>query len=147
MAQLATIATIASTAASVAQGVSQVQSSRKAAAQQQAAQAAQDAAVQAQAAERARQRQSLLDKTIASTRARLAASGASADSGSGRALIDGMRGEAAAAQDADERQFAARLAAGRRSLLDDSATLSGFTRAVRGASSLGSGLRSLLDVF
>jgi hypothetical protein len=144
MAQLATIATIASTAASVAQGVSQAQSARKAAAEQRAAQ---DAALQAQAAERARQRQALLEKTIASTRARLAASGASADSGSGRALIEGMRSEAAAARDADERQFAARLAAGRRSLLDDSATLSGFTRAVRGASSLGSGLRSLLDVF
>lgn len=140
MAQLATIATIASTAANVAQGVAQSQARNR-------AEASQSALLQAQAAERARQRQTLLEKTVASARARLSAAGASPDSGSGAALIEGLRDEAAEASDADQQQLAARLAAGRRSLLDDSGALTAFNRAVRGSTSLGSGLRSLLEVF
>jgi hypothetical protein len=178
MAQLATIATIASTAASVAQGVSQAQAARKAAVPRPTsdpavanASAALDAATAAReseaAAARARQRQATLERTIASVRARLAASGAPADSGSGRALVEGLRKDAAEEQADDDRLRATRRAeaeasdslaeanralnsrfsAGRRSLLDDSGALTGFTRAVRGVSSLGSGLRSLLDIF
>lgn len=140
MAELATIATIASTAAGVAQSVNQAQ-------RQGAAEKAQANALRAQTEARAAQRQDLLAKTIASTRARLSASGAGADDGSGRALIDGMRQEAAEDQQADQQALAARLSAGRRSLLSSDGTLTGFSRAVRGANSIGSGLRSLLDVF
>jgi hypothetical protein len=140
MAQLATIATIASTAASVAQGVSQSSAQAKSA-------RVQTQALAAQAAERARQRKELVEKTVASTRARLSASGAAPNSGSGEALLDGIRAEADAAQDADNQQLAARISAGRRSLLDETGALTGFTRAVRGSASIGSGLRSLLDVF
>lgn len=166
MAQLATIASVAATAAGVAGNIMQDQANRKAQmaqaaqrqAEQQARQQAQAAAdqqqqqaredeLQVQAAERARQRKVLLERTIASTRARLAASGASPDSGSGRALIDGMRDDTEQAQDADEQQLAARLAAGRRSLLDSSGQFTSFTRASRSISSLASGLRSLLDIF
>ncbi|MCC7282185.1 MAG: hypothetical protein IT556_07355 [Acetobacteraceae bacterium] len=173
MAQLATVATIAATAANAAQGLMQMQSARRATSDPAAAQAAAalEAARDAREAEaanaRARQRQSILEKTVASARARLAASGASPDSGSGQALLEGLRQDAAEEQATDDRQRAlrraeaeagdgleeatkamnARLAAGRRSLLDASGALTGFTRAVRGTSSLGSGLRSLLDVF
>lgn len=144
MAQLATVATIASTAAGIAQSTMQGQAARKAEAAQQTAQTA---ALQAQASERARQRRDLLERTVASARARLAAGGASPDSGSGAALVDGLRAETAQAQDADNQQLAARMAAGRRSLLSGDGTLSTFTRAVRGSQAVGSGLRSLLDAF
>jgi hypothetical protein len=140
MAELATIATIASTAAGVAQSVNQAQ-------RQGSAEKAQSEALRAQAQARAAQRQDLLAKTIASTRARLSASGARADEGSGRALIEGMQKEAQEDQNADDQALAARLSAGRRSLLDSDGTLTGLTRAARSASSLGSGLRSLLDIF
>ncbi len=140
MAQLASIASIAATAANVAQGIAQSRARNR-------ADDSQAALLQAQAAERDRQRQALLEKTVASARARLSASGASPDSGSGAALIEGMQDEAASAGDADQQQLAARLAAGRRSLLDDSGTLTAFSRAMRGSASIGSGLRSLLDVF
>jgi vacuolar-type H+-ATPase subunit E/Vma4 len=179
MAQLATVATIAASAANVVQGFSQSRASsqnRSAAAQQQQErqleqqqqeqlqqedrrrrQAAENAQLQAQSAERARQRQVLLEKTVASTRARLAASGTSPDEGSGAALIGGLRKDAADAQAAEDQQLGARIAenddlparmsAGRRSLIDESGNLTGFTRAVRSVASLGSGLRSLLDAF
>jgi hypothetical protein len=58
-----------------------------------------------------------------------------------------MQKEAQEDQNADDQALAARLSAGRRSLLDSDGTLTGFTRAARSASSLGSGLRSLLDIF
>ena len=140
MAELATIATLASTAAGVAQSVNQAQ-------RQGAAEKAQAETLRAQAQARAAQRQDLLAKTIASTRARLAASGAGAGDGSGRALIEGIQKEAEEDQNADNQAMAARISAGRRSLLDSDGTLTGFTRAARGASGLASGLRSLLDVF
>ena len=173
MAQLATVASIAATAANTAQGLMQMQATRRTANDPAVAKAAAalDAARDAREAEaaaaRARQRQSILEKTVASARARLAASGASPDNGSGQALLDGLRQDAAEEQATDDRQRAlrraeaeagdsldeagkalnARFSAGRRSLIDASGALTGFTRAVRGTSSLGSGLRSLLDVF
>jgi len=170
MAQLATVASIAATAANAAHGLMQAQASRRPAGDPAAAaalEAARDAREAEAASARARQRQSILEKTVASARARLAASGASPDSGSGQALLDGLRQDAAEEQTTDDRQRAlrraeadagdsldeankalnARFSAGRRSLIDASGALTGFTRAVRGSSSLGSGLRSLLDVF
>jgi hypothetical protein len=146
MAQIAPIATVLGAGASLyaTHRQAQVQSSR---AREQAAQAeAQNAArLQQLAAQQAADRRTAdarLAGTIAATRARLAAGGVQPDDGSAAALTTGLRRDAAAAQSDQLAVFSARLAAGRRSLLNDDGSLTPWLRAGATASSA---LRSLLD--
>jgi uncharacterized protein HemX len=142
MAQLAPIATALGAGASL-YGV--VRGNQTQAAQQRAQQAQEQARAQQAAIERAaetRAREARLEGTIASTRARLAAGGVSPDGGSAAALTAGLRRDAAAAE-ADSAAVAnARLASGRRSLLNDDGSLTSWLRA---GASFGNSLRSLLD--
>ena len=80
--------------------------------------------------------------TLAASRARLAAGGVQPDEGSAAALTAGLRGDAAAAQSDQAAVFNARLAAGRRSLLNDDGSLTPWLRA--GATFSGA-LHNLLD--
>jgi len=142
MAQLAPIAAAVNAGATIYNQVRQNQSqsaARDEARRQQEARAAQLATEQA-AEQRARGAR--LEGTIASTRARLAASGIRPDEGSAAALTTGLRRDAAAAEQDSALLANARLAAGRRSLLNDDGSLTGFLRA---GASLGGSLRSLLD--
>ncbi len=135
MAQLAPIVSLIGTGATL------VASQRQnAAARAQDAARAQQLAVQ-QAAEK-RARDARLAGTIASTRARLAAGGVAPDEGSAAALASGIRRDAEAAQSDSDAVFAARLSAGRRSLLNQDGTLSAWLRAGR---SFDGALRNLLD--
>lgn len=146
MAQIAPIATVLGAGASIygMQRQAQVQAAQ---ARQQVAQAtaqnelrSQQLAAQ-QAAEQ-RQRDARLAGTLAATRARLAAGGVQPDEGSATALAAGLRRDAAAAQSDQLALFSARLAAGRRSLLNDDGSLTPWLRS--GATAAGA-LRSLLD--
>jgi hypothetical protein len=146
MAQIAPIATMLGAGASIygMQRQAQVQAAQ---ARQQVAQAtaqndlrSQQLAAQ-QAAEQ-RQRDARLAGTLAATRARLAAGGVQPDEGSATALAAGLRRDAAAAQSDQLALFSARLAAGRRSLLNDDGSLTPWLRS--GATAAGA-LRSLLD--
>jgi hypothetical protein len=146
MAQIAPIATVLGAGASIygMQRQAQVQAAQ---ARQQVAQAtaqndlrSQQLAAQ-QAAEQ-RQRDARLAGTLAATRARLAAGGVQPDEGSAAALAAGLRRDAAAAQSDQLALFSARLAAGRRSLLNDDGSLTPWLRS--GATAAGA-LRSLLD--
>ena len=146
MAQIAPIATVLGAGASIygMQRQAQVQAAQ---ARQQVAQAtaqndlrSQQLAAQ-QAAEQ-RQRDARLAGTLAATRARLAAGGIQPDEGSAAALTAGLRRDAAAAQSDSLAVFDARLAAGRRSLLNDDGSLTPWLRA--GATFSGT-LRTLLD--
>lgn len=146
MAQLAPIATAIGAGASILGSVQQGQAqSANAKAQANAAREqerarAEQAALQ-QAAE-ARARDARLAGTLASTRARLAAGGISPDDGSAAALTAGIERDAAAAQADSDQIFAARLSAGRRSLLNTDGSLTSFLRA---GTTFGSTLRNLLD--
>lgn len=93
-------------------------------------------------AEGARQRQASLARTQASVRARLGASGAGSDGGSAAALLDGLRQDSEAAQDADDTAYATRLSAGRRSLLNTDLS---FTPYIRAGQQFAGALRNLLD--
>jgi len=93
-----------------------------------------------QAQQRARALQ--LARTVATTRARLAASGISPDSGSGAAITTGLAADAAASAQDSDAAFRARLASGRASLLNQDTSFTGFTRA---STSIGGALRNLLD--
>jgi len=135
MAQLSTIAGIATAGLGLYSQVRQQQAQR-----QQAAASQQQAA--ARQAETQRQRQEALSRTIASARARAGASGIGAAGGSTDALIAGLSRDSAEAQAADDAAYRARLAAGRRSLLDDTGSLVPF---LRSATSFGGALRNLLD--
>jgi hypothetical protein len=146
MAQIAPIATVLGAGASIygMQRQAQVQAAH---ARQQVAQAtaqndlrSQQLAAQ-QAAEQ-RQRDARLAGTLAATRARLAAGGVQPDEGSATALAAGLRRDVAAAQSDQLALFSARLAAGRRSLLNDDGSLTPWLRS--GATAAGA-LRSLLD--
>ncbi|MGG5820502.1 hypothetical protein [Falsiroseomonas sp. HW251] len=146
MAQIAPIATLVGTGISL-YAASRQASQQAAQAQNQAAnaQAAQQAAAQQQAVQQAadqRARDARLAGTLASARARLAAGGVTPDDGSAKALTAGIEGDAAASQASSDAVFAARLAAGRRSLLTDSGSLTPWLRAGNG---FGTALRSLLD--
>ncbi len=88
------------------------------------------------------QRQQTLQKTIASTRARMAASGVAPDEGSAGAITTGLERTAAESRDADDEVFRARLARGRASLLNPDGTLTAALAAARG---FGASARSLLD--
>jgi hypothetical protein len=146
MAQLAPIATVLGAGASLYGAARQAQA-QKAAAQQQADTArAQEAAraeqAAAQQAAETRARDARLAGTIASARARLAAGGVAPDEGSGAALTAGLARDAAAAQADSAALAAARLSAGRRSLLNPDGS---FTTWLRAGTSFGTSLRSLLD--
>jgi uncharacterized protein HemX len=146
MAQIAPIATVLGAGASI-YGMHRQAQVQAAQARQQVAQAtaqndlrSQQLAAQ-QAAEQ-RQRDARLAGTLAATRARLAAGGVQPDEGSATALAAGLRRDAAAAQSDQLALFSARLAAGRRSLLNDDGSLTPWLRS--GATAAGA-LRSLLD--
>jgi hypothetical protein len=146
MAQLAPIATAIGAGASLYATVRQAQGqSAQSRAQQSQAVAQDQARAEQLAAERAaesRAREARLAGTIASARARLAAGGVRPDEGSAAALTAGLSRDAAAAE-ADSAQLAtARLAAGRRSLLNNDGSLTTWLRA---GTSFGNSLRNLLD--
>ncbi|MFT8246324.1 hypothetical protein [Roseomonas sp. BN140053] len=146
MAQLAPVAALVGTGLSIYSTVHKAQEQSKVARNQAAQQAeqnvaqAQVAAVQAQA--EARARQDTLDRTLASVRARAAASGLQPDQGSAAAVTAGLRRDAAQDTEEDAALRAARLAAGRRSLLNTDGSLTTWLRA---GSSFASAARNLLD--
>jgi hypothetical protein len=146
MAQLAPIATAIGAGASIYGSVQQAQSQSASAKAQARAAREQEAARVAQASVQqsvdARAREQRLAGTLASTRARLAAGGISADEGSAAALTAGLERDAAAAQSDSDQVFAARLSAGRRSLLNSDGSLTSWLRA---GSTFGTSLRNLLD--
>ena len=146
MAQLAPVVTLAATGASIyAQSQEAKRQKKNAQVQQQNAQVQQDMQQQvlaAQATQNAAERQRSLDRSIASARARLAAGGVNPDEGSGAAMAAGLRTVAQEAQGADDAVYAARLAAGRKSLLDQDASLTKWVQAGHG---LGRVVKSLLD--
>lgn len=146
MAQLAPIVTLAATGASIyAQSQEAKRQKKNAQIQQQNAQVQQDAQQQVlavQATQNAAERQRALERSIASSRARLAAGGVNPDEGSGAAMAAGLRTAAQEAQGADDAVYAARLTAGRKSLLDQDASLTNWVRAGQG---LGRVVKSLLD--
>ena len=146
MAQLAPVVTLAATGASIyAQSQEAARQKKNAQVQQQNAQVQQDAqqqGVAAQATQNAGERRRSLERSIASARARLAAGGVNPDQGSGAALAAGLRGAAQEAQAADDATYAARLSAGRKSLLDQDSSLTNWVRAGQG---LGRAVKSLLD--
>jgi hypothetical protein len=146
MAQLAPIATLLSAGATVLTTARQQQVQGAQARQQADAARAQAEArnqqLTAQQAADQRARQARLAGTTASARARLAAGGVAPDEGSAGALTTGLERDAAAAQADSDAVFAGRLAAGRRSLLNDDGSLVPWLRA---GASFGNSLRNLLD--
>lgn len=146
MAALASLATLVGAGASIygtARQVQQQNALNKAQVQiAQQQEAARQQALQAQQAADAQARALALSKTIATTRARLAASGVAPDSGSSGALTAGLTQEAAAAQAADDATLRARLAQGRISLLNPDGT---FTALLQSGRTFGFATRSLLD--
>jgi hypothetical protein len=142
MAQIASIASLAGAGASIygniRQGQQQQQQSREAAAAN--AERARQLEIQRQAEGRARAE--TLERTIASTRARLAASGVRPDEGSAAALTQGFRRDAQNAEAESDALFRSRLAAGRRSLLASDGSFNSFLRAGQG---FGSAVRSLIE--
>jgi transcription initiation factor TFIID subunit TAF12 len=146
MAALASLATLVGAGASVYGNVRQAQQQNTLnKAQVQIAQqqeAARQQALLAQQQQDAQQRALTLAKTIATTRARLAASGVAPDAGSAGALTAGLTQEAAAAQTADDATLRARLAQGRVSLLNPDGT---FTALLQSGRTFGFATRSLLD--
>jgi hypothetical protein len=146
MAQIATIAGLAIAGVS-AYNQEQQQRQRKAETrvQQEAArgqQVAQQQVMTSQAAAQQRARQEVLARTIAATRARMAAGGISADEGSASALTAGMVADAAQDQAENADLLRMRLAAGRPSLLSANGDFQGFVRATQ---SFGAIARNLLD--
>lgn len=146
MAQLAPIATLVGTGASLYGTVRQGQAQAAQAKAQQQQEAVTLAARQQQLAAQqeadARNRQGQLERTVASTRARLAASGVSPDQGSAGAITAGLQRDAAEAAAGSNDAYAARMAAGRSSLLNGDGSLTTWLRA---GNSFGGALRSLLD--
>jgi hypothetical protein len=146
MAQIAPIATVLGAGASIYATGRQAQSQSAQARQQAAAATAQnEARTQQLAVQQAADRRvadARLAGTVASARARLGAGGVQPDEGSAAALTTGLRRDAAAAQSDSLAAFDARLASGRRSLLNDDGSLTPWLRA--GATFSGA-LRSLLD--
>ncbi len=146
MAQLASLATLigagVSTYASIRQG-QEMEKYQKARARETAAQeAARRQELELTQQSKARERAEQLRRTIAATRARLAASGLKPDEGSAAALAQGLGTDAAAAQAEDDALYAVRLSTGRSSLLRPDGSLTSYLRA---GQSFGTALRSLLD--
>ncbi len=145
MAQLATLASLAGTGVAVYGQVRQAQQ-QKATNTAQAEnlrqqQAAQQELASTQAAANERDRQAKLAATIATARARAAASGVSPDEGSAAALTTGLKADAAQESSEDAAAMSARLATGRRSLL---ASDGSFNTYLRAGQTLGSAVRNLL---
>ncbi|MDB5371018.1 MAG: hypothetical protein JWP20_2576 [Roseomonas sp.] len=146
MAQLVPIAALVGTGASlygtVRQGQQQASTAKAQARQQQDTldARAQQLAL-AQAAD-TRNRQDQLERTMASTRARLAASGVSPDQGSAGAITAGLAQDAAEDDAASDESYAARMASGRSSLLNADGSLTTWLRA---GNSFGSAVRNLLE--
>ncbi|MCC7427216.1 MAG: hypothetical protein IT557_09940 [Alphaproteobacteria bacterium] len=142
MAQLASIAAVL-TAASAVFSIQQ-QARQSSAARQ--AEAARQAQLNAQQQSEQQRRRELLAKTIAATRARLAAGGIDPNTGSASALQEGLRQEADRREQESAAIFSARLAAGRRSLLSEEGEIRPFLRAGTSfARLLDAPSRSLLD--
>ena len=146
MAQLAPIATAIGAGASLYATARQAQTqSAQSRAQNQQAEAQERARAEQATIERAaneRAREARLAGTIASARARLAAGGVAPDEGSAAALTAGLRRDSAAAAADSEALSNARLASGRRSLLNPDGSLTTWLRA---GASFGTSLRNLLD--
>ncbi|MBW6401007.1 hypothetical protein KPL78_24320 [Roseomonas sp. HJA6] len=145
MAQLATIASLSGTGLAVygqvRQGQQQKATNNAQAENLRQQQVAQQEQATAQAAANDRDRQDKLARTIASARARAAASGVSPDEGSAAALTTGLRADAAKDAAADVATMSARLAAGRRSLLAADGSFNSYLRA---GQTLGGAVRNLL---
>jgi uncharacterized surface protein with fasciclin (FAS1) repeats len=139
MAQIASIASLALAGASLEGQMRNRKAERQA---HEAQQSAQQQLLASQQAAQQRARQDVLARSIAATRARLAAGGLSPDEGSAAALVAGMRADAAQndAESADLLRL--RLAAGRPSLLNGTGDFQGFVRATQ---SFGAVARNLLD--
>jgi multidrug efflux pump subunit AcrA (membrane-fusion protein) len=146
MAQIAPIATLLGAGASLYATARQAQAqSAQTRVQADTARAQNEARTQQAAVQQAaeqRARDARLAGTIASARARLAAGGVQPDEGSAAALTTGLERDAAAAQADSDALFGARLAAGRRSLLNDDGSLTPWLRA---GATFGSTVRNLLD--
>jgi multidrug efflux pump subunit AcrA (membrane-fusion protein) len=146
MAQIAPIATLLGAGASLYATTRQTQvqsaQSRDQAAAARAQNEARNQQAAAQQAAEQRARDARLAGTVAATRARLAAGGVQPDEGSAAALTAGFQRDAAAAQADSDAVFAARLSAGRRSLLNDNGSLTPWLRA---GATFGNTLRNLLD--
>jgi hypothetical protein len=146
MGALASIATIVGAGATVYGSVRQAQASqamnRAQAQQTQQQEAARQQALTAQQQQEAAARGQSLARTLAATRARLAANGLVPDEGSAGAVTAGLRQDAAAQQGADDATFRTRLAQGRASLLNPDGTLTALLQSGR---SLGAAARNLLD--
>jgi hypothetical protein len=146
MAQLAPIAAVVGAGVSTYATIRQAQTQSAMAKQSAENARAQEAARTQQSATLhaadSRARDARLAGTIASARARLAAGGISPDEGSGAALVAGLHRDAAAAEADSEAMSTARLAAGRRSLLNPDGSLTTWLRA---GASFGNSMRSLLD--
>jgi small-conductance mechanosensitive channel len=145
MAALASIATLVAAGASTVGAVRQAGSQREmqraqAQAAQQQEQVRQRELVAQREQDRA-ERSLALSRTIASTRARLAAGGVAPDDGSAASLTTGLREAAAEADGLTDEAFRARLARGRTSLLAPDGTVNAFLQAGR---TLGQATRSLL---
>ena len=146
MAQLAPIATLVGTGASLL-GTYQQNQRSKAQSNLQIEQARtqteqRDEQLAAQSEQDTRERAATLERTVASTRARLAAAGVSPDEGSAAAITEGLRADAEPSQADSDRMFRARLASGRRSLLRNDGSLTNF---LRGGVSFGNTVRNLLE--
>ena len=146
MAQLVPIATLVGAGASLYSTARQAQAqSTQARRAEESARAENEARAQQVAAQQsaeARARDARLSGTVASARARLAAGGVAPNDGSAAALTSGLERDAAAAQADSDAVFGARLAAGRRSLLNNDGSLTPWLRA---GASFGNAVRSLLD--
>jgi len=146
MAQIAPIVTLLGAGASLYSTARQAQAQSSQARQQaEAARTQEQARTQQVAVQQAadqRARDARLAGTVAAARARLAAGGVQPDEGSGAALTSGLQRDAAAAQADSDAVFSARLAAGRRSLLNDDGSLTPWLRA---GASFGNALKNLLD--
>ena len=146
MAALASLATLVGAGASIygnarqAQQQNALNKAQVRIAQQQ--ESVRQQALLAQQQQDAQQRALTLSKTIATTRARLAASGIAPDAGSAGALTAGLTQEAAAAQAVDDATLRSRLAQGRVSLLNPDGT---FTALLQSGRTFGFATRSLLD--
>lgn len=139
---MAQIASIASLALAGASALGQAESRKAETRAREAQQAAQQQYLASQQAAQQRARQDILARSIAATRARLAAGGLSADEGSAAALVAGMRADAAQHDAESDDLLRQRLAAGRPSLLNGNGDFQGFVRATQ---SFGAVARNLLD--
>jgi len=149
MAALSSLATLASTGVGLyaqqqSQARARVQQRAQVEIQQQAEASRQQQLLLQQQAE-ARARSDRLARTLASTRARLAAGGLSVDDGSAATVQQGLRADAAAGQQDSDDLFRARLASGRASLLNPDGSLTTVTSLLRALPSFGTAVRSLLD--